>query len=74
METEIKERVLKLEVSIDMLEASVHRLGKDFHSMERELHAIQKILTQIKWFAMGATMIYLGDSTGILKVIVGLGV
>lgn len=74
METEIKERVLKLEVSIDMLEGAVHRLGKDFHSMERELHAIQKILTQIKWFAMGATMIYLGDSTGVLKVLIGLGV
>ena len=71
---DVKDRVLKLEVSIDMLEAAVHRLSKDFHAMEKELNAIQRILNQIKWFAMGATMIYVGDTTGILKLLTMVGV
>ena len=70
----IEDRTLKLEWNQLDHSRVINELRSDANEINTELRAIQDTLKQIKWFAMGATALYLADSMGIsnlLKMIVG---
>ena len=67
-------RIVKIEMELDAVRNSVTSLSGEIMGVKEELHSIQKILNQIKWFAMGATLIYTGSVTGALKLFGVLGV
>lgn len=69
---DLDERMLKAELEIDRLIEGMKEMYASMKDMKAELHAIQRHLNQIKYFAMGAVALYAGNSTGILKFIVGL--
>lgn len=69
---DLEKRVLQAEMEIARLIDSVKDMYKSLTDMKSELHAIQKTLNQIKYFAMGGLMIYLGDTAGIMKLFMGV--
>lgn len=71
---ELKDRMIRAEMDIGNLQSEFHRLVTDFKGMRQELHAIQKSLNQIKYFAMGALMIYAGSTTGLIKFVGALAI
>jgi predicted HAD superfamily Cof-like phosphohydrolase len=65
---DLKERLLKVEISIDSLYDSVSELRRSNRLLTDELAGIQKNLTQIKYFAMGALALMTVDKIGLLEV------
>ena len=70
----MEDRIIKLEVEMEALGKSVDRLTQGAALLTEEVRNIQKVLTQIKYFAMGMGALYAMDSTGVLKIIQMLGV
>ena len=70
----MEDRIIKLEVEMEALGKSVDRLTHGAELLTQEVRNIQKVLTQIKYFAMGMGALYAMDSTGVLKIIQMLGV
>lgn len=75
-DTRLHERVGTLETKVSDLEWTTRdhsRMIKDNEKntelLVAELGGIQKTLIQIKYFAMGATALYLADSVGITNLL-----
>lgn len=78
---EVVNRVDKLEDRLTQVEWSVldhsrtiNDLARDGEVISRELTQIQKTLLQIKYFAMGATALYMANSMGLTSVLKYIGV
>lgn len=63
--SEIEHRIAKAEWRLDTHDDTLRDLQNSTEDFRQSLHAIQSTLSQIKWFAMGATAIYMADYMGL---------
>jgi predicted nucleic acid-binding Zn-ribbon protein len=64
MTNELNSRVSKLEWRVDNHSKQLTRLHNQTSELREELHNINKSLLQIKWLAIGAAVVVVGDSLG----------
>ena len=74
MTNEINSRVNKLEWRVDNHSAQLTRLHNQTSDLRDELHNINRSLLQIKWLAIGAAVVVVGDSLGLGGMMKVLGV
>lgn len=67
-------RVSKLEWRVDNHSKQLTRLHNQTSELREELHNINKSLLQIKWLAIGAAVVVVGDSIGLGGMMKVLGV
>jgi GTP cyclohydrolase II len=70
---EIENRLTKAEFRLDHHEKTLDALQDSTEDFRKSLHAIEATLSQIKWFAMGASALYFADSMGLTQVFKLLG-
>ena len=74
MTNELNSRVSKLEWRVDNHSKQLTRLHNQTSELREELHNINKSLLQIKWLAIGAAVVVVGDSLGLGSMMKVLGV
>ncbi len=74
MTNELNSRVSKLEWRVDNHSKQLTRLHNQTSELREELHNINKSLLQIKWLAIGAAVVVVGDSLGLGSIMKVLGV
>jgi predicted nucleic acid-binding Zn-ribbon protein len=74
MTNELNSRVSKLEWRVDNHSKQLTRLHNQTSELREELHNINKSLLQIKWLAIGAAVVVVGDSLGLGGMMKVLGV
>ena len=67
-------RVSKLEWRVDNHSKQLTRLHNQTSELRDELHNINRSLLQIKWLAIGAAVVVVGDSIGLGGMMKVLGV
>ena len=72
--SELEPRVNKLEWRVDNHSKQLTRLHNQTSELREELHNINKSLLQIKWLAIGAAVVVVGDSLGLGGMMKVLGV
>jgi chlorite dismutase len=70
---EIENRLTKAEFRLDHHDRTLDALQDSSEDFRKSLHAIEATLSQIKWFAMGASALYFADSMGITQAFKLLG-
>jgi chlorite dismutase len=70
---EIENRLTKAEFRLDHHDRTLDALQDSSEDFRKSLHAIEATLSQIKWFAMGASALYFADSLGITQAFKLLG-
>lgn len=71
---DVKERLTRIEVEVDLLHRSVDRMQKAGLILGDEVRGIQKSLNQIKYFAMGVAFIYAANTLGLPIALKFIGV
>jgi chlorite dismutase len=71
---EIENRLTKAEFRLDHHEKTLDALQDSTEDFRKSLHAIEGTLSQIKWFAMGASALYFADSIGLTQAFKLLGI
>jgi GTP cyclohydrolase II len=71
---EIENRLTKAEFRLDHHEKTLDALQDSTEDFRQSLHAIEATLSQIKWFAMGASALYFADSMGLTQALKLLGI
>ena len=74
MTNELNSRVSKLEWRVDNHSKQLTRLHNQTSELREELHNINKSLLQIKWLAIGAAVVVVGDSLGMGAIMKVMGV
>lgn len=62
---DLEHRIAKAEWRLDTHDDTLRDLQNSTEDFRQSLHAIQSTLSQIKWFAMGATALYMADYMGL---------
>jgi GTP cyclohydrolase II len=70
---ELENRITKAEFRLDHHEKTLDALQDSTEDFRKSLHAIEATLSQIKWFAMGASALYFADSMGLTQAFKLLG-
>lgn len=70
---ELENRITKAEFRLDHHEKTLDALQDSTEDFRASLHAIETTLSQIKWFAMGASALYFADSMGLTHAFKLLG-
>jgi chlorite dismutase len=70
---ELESRVSKVEWTLEHHAEALDALQDSTEDFRKSLHAIEATLSQIKWFAMGASALYFADSLGITQAFKLLG-
>lgn len=66
---QIEHRVIKLELRVDDHASELEELKKTSDTLAATLASIEKTLNQIKYLAMGAAVVIIGQSMGLDKAI-----
>jgi uncharacterized coiled-coil protein SlyX len=69
MEQQIEHRVIKLELRVDDHASELAELKKTSDNLARTLSSIEKTLTQIKYLAMGASLVVVAQIMGLDRVL-----
>jgi hypothetical protein len=70
---ELENRVSNVEWTLEHNAEALEALQDSTEDFRKSLHAIEATLSQIKWFAMGASALYFADSLGITQAFKLLG-
>lgn len=65
----LEQRILKLEYRMDDHQDELKKLQDISETLKRSLVGIEKTLSQIKWLAMGACAVIVGQSIGFDKAL-----
>lgn len=65
----LEQRILKLEYRMDDHQEELKKLQDISESLKKSLEGIEKTLSQIKWLAMGACIVVVGQSVGFDKAL-----
>jgi hypothetical protein len=71
---EIKPRLDRLTWRVDCHTDQINKLHEQTSDLKSELSLINKSLMQIKWIAVGAAVVILGQSLGVTSIMKLLGV
>lgn len=66
---QLEQRILKLEYRMDDHQEELKKLQDISESLKKSLEGIEKTLSQIKWLAMGACAVVVGQSIGFDRAI-----
>lgn len=66
---QLEQRILKLEYRMDDHQEELKKLQDISESLKKSLEGIEKTLSQIKWLAMGACAVVVGQSVGFDKAL-----
>lgn len=70
---ELENRVSKVEWTLEHHAEALEGLQDSTADFRKSLHAIEATLSQIKWFAIGASALYFADQFGITQAFKLLG-
>ena len=73
MSIELEHRVSKMEWTLENHASELKELRDVSEDLRTSLRGIQQTLTQIKWFAMGGSCLYLADQFGLSALFKLLG-
>ena len=65
----IEHRFIRLELKVDDHEEELKELRSTSKALSLALHGIEKTLHQIKWLALGGTVVLLVEKLGVEKVL-----
>ena len=65
----LEQRILKLEYRMDDHQEELKKLQDISESLKKSLEGIEKTLSQIKWLAMGACAVVVGQTVGFDKAL-----
>jgi uncharacterized coiled-coil protein SlyX len=65
----LENRVVRLEVKTDNHEDDIHELRTTSIDLKTTMHSIEKSLNQIKYLALGALAVVVGQTMGLDKAI-----
>lgn len=66
--SELETRVSKMEWTLENHTEEMKEMRAESQDMKMTLHGILQTLTQIKWFAMGVSALYMMDQFGLAQI------